>query len=236
MTVSEQLVRSVVDACRARLGDPSGWLAPDMYRRSLALCIIESVQAAGTRLADAGTVVDRYLAYRRARDTEPVTDGARTLLRTFEEAGSADQWAGKVGNYRRRYTASAPPLRAGEIQRTAERLHDLHIDSVPDLVAATSGNSRTDTVRAAWKESSGTCDATPWQHLLLLAGVPDAADPATTAVTRFVRTAAGGDPSASESADALAAAAGRLDVSPAALEHAVRRWHCTREDHVVSVA
>ncbi|WP_137725347.1 heme peroxidase [Prescottella subtropica] len=236
MTVSEQQIRSVVDACRTRLGDPSGWVPPDAYRRSLALCIIESVQAAGTRLADAGTVVDRYLAYRRAHDTGPVTDGARTLLRTFEEAGSADQWAGKVGNYRRRYTESAPPLRAGEIQRTAERLHGLRIDSVPDLTEAMARPPLADTVRAAWDESSGTCDDTTWQHLLLLAGVPDAADPATTAVTEFVRTATEDDPSVSESTDALVAAAGRLGVSPAALEHAVRRWHCTREDHVVSVA
>ena len=51
MSVSQQQVQTVAAACRSRLGDPSGWVAPDQYRRSLALCIIESVQAAGSRYA-----------------------------------------------------------------------------------------------------------------------------------------------------------------------------------------
>lgn len=238
MTASEQQIQSVVDACKQRLGDPAGWVAPDAYRHSLALCIIESVQAAGTRFADAGAVVDRYLAYRRARDSGPVTDGARSLLRTFEEVGSADQWAGKIGNYKRRYTGAAAPLRAGEIQRTAERLHGLRIDTVGDLLAATSEAAREGAVRAAWDESSGARDDTTWQHLMLLAGAPEADHATPAAVEEFVRTAVPRAPDAPAPAvpasEILTAAADRLGVAPAALEHAVRRWRCTREDHFVS--
>lgn len=86
MTISTDTVDAVAAACRDRLGDPSAWVASDAYRQSLALCIIESVQS--TSGHSEVTVVDRYLAYRRAREDKPVTDGARELLRTFEEAGS----------------------------------------------------------------------------------------------------------------------------------------------------
>ncbi|MDH6675903.1 hypothetical protein M2284_000091 [Rhodococcus sp. LBL1] len=239
MSVSEQQVQAVTQACRDRLGDPAGWVPPDEYRHSLALCIIESVQAAGTRFADAGSVVDRYLAYRRAHESGPITDGARALLRTFEEAGSADQWAGKIGNYKRRYSESTAPLRASEIQRTAERLHTLQIDSVGDLVGATRTAGTRHRVRAAWDESSGARDDTTWQHLLVLAGVP-AADDTALAIAEFVQSAlantAEGPTRDAQPSAILAAAADRLDVPPAALEHAVRRWSCTREDHSVPVA
>ncbi|WP_430331681.1 heme peroxidase [Rhodococcus sp. ACT016] len=239
MSVSEQQVQTVTRACRERLGDPAGWVPPDEYRNSLALCIIESVQAAGTRFADAGTVVDRYLAYRRAHEAGPITDGARALLRTFEEAGSADQWAGKIGNYKRRYSESTAPLRAIEIQRAAERLHDLQIDSIGDLVGATRNEGTRHDLRTAWDNSCGARDETTWQHLLLLAGAPGADDDTAAATDEFVRSALAS--SATDTDDdsppaiLLAAAADRLDVPAAALEHAVRRWRCTREDHSVRV-
>ncbi|RVW06061.1 heme peroxidase [Rhodococcus spongiicola] len=235
MTVSENQIHKVVDACRTRLGDPGGWVSPDAYRRSLALCIIESVQAAGARFADAGLVVDRYLAYRRAHDSGPVTDGARTLLRTFEQVGSADQWAGKIGNYKRRYSESAAPLRASEIQRAAERLHALHIDSVADLIDATHDSHTASELRTAWHESCGANDDTTWLHLLLLAGIADADD--TAAVEGFVRSALTGSPDpCPPAAEVLAAAADELGVSPTALEYAVLRWRCTCDEHFLPVA
>lgn len=232
MTVPEKYVQTVVDACRERLGDPAGWVPPDAYRRSLALCIIESVQAAGTRFANAGTVVDRYLAYRRSHDPEPMTDGARALLRTFEAVGGAEQWAGKVGHYKRRYCASTAPLRATEIERTAERLHALAIDSVTDLRHAAHDTAVRDDLRTAWDEAGGARDDTTWRHLLLLAGV--AGEGTTRATETFVRSAVDDATDAPPASEVLAAAADRLGVSPAALEHAVRRWTCTREDHAVA--
>ncbi|MGO4200501.1 heme peroxidase [Rhodococcus sp. TAF43] len=239
MSVSEQQVQTVVQACRDRLGDPAGWVPPDEYRDSLALCIIESVQAAGDRYADAGTVVDRYRAYRQAHVPGRVTDGARELLRTFEEVGSSDQWAGKIGNYKRRYSENAAPLRAAEIQRTAERLYALHIDSVGDLVGATRDDRTRSDLRAAWDECCGGPDDAMWQHLMTLTGAPYSPGTAT-ATDEFVRSALAdtpGDPAPSAPpTEILAAAADRLGVPAAALEHAVRRWGCTREDHFHPVA
>lgn len=238
MSVSQQHVQTVADACRNQLGDPSGWVPPDEYRRSLALCIIESVQAAGSRYADAGTVIDRYRAYRRAHVPGPVDDGARELLRTFEEAGSSDQWAGKIGNYKRRYSESGAPLRAAEIQRTAERLHTLRIDSVGDLLDATRDERTRGDLHDAWVECSGTHDDSTWEHLLLLAGVPHMQHPG--AIDEFVGSALS---NASEAAgpaappaEILAAAAHALGVAPPALEHAVRRWRCAHPEACDTVA
>ncbi|MBM4638185.1 heme peroxidase [Rhodococcus hoagii] len=244
MSVSQQQVQTVAAACRSRLGDPSGWVAPDQYRRSLALCIIESVQAAGSRYADAGTVIDRYMAYRRTHTPGPVDDGARELLRTFEEAGSSDQWAGKIGNYKRRYSDGAAPLRAAEIQRTAERLYTLRIDSVGDLLDATRDERARTDLHDAWVECSGAHDDTTWEHLLLLAGAPHAQH--TGAIDEFVDSALADGPGLADASEAdepsvppteiLAAAADTLGVAPPALEHAVRRWKCVHAHACDTVA
>ncbi|QBJ98828.1 heme peroxidase [Rhodococcus sp. ABRD24] len=219
----------VLAACRDRLGDPARWVSPDDYRHSLALCIIESVQAAGTHSADADAVVDRYRAYRHARGAGPITDGTRELLHTFEEVGSSDQWAGKIGHYKRRYCANAAPLRAAEIQRTAERLHALHIDTVGDLVGATRNRATRDDLRQAWRESCGETGGTTWQHLMVLAGVP-APNTAVNAADDFVRSVLpdGRIPSA----EILAAAADRLGVAPEVLGQAVRRWRYTHDEPI----
>lgn len=160
MTISTDTVDAVAAACRDRLGDPSAWVASDAYRQSLALCIIESVQS--TSGHSEVTVVDRYLAYRKAREDKPVTDGARELLRTFEEAGSSDQWAGKIGSYKRRYTATGVPIEARHIQQVAEKLHHLRSSSRAPSVRAACGSSTTTSSQrfASRKENSSPSNAT----------------------------------------------------------------------------
>ncbi|XGU20851.1 heme peroxidase [Rhodococcus sp. 3Y1] len=167
MTISTDTVDAVAAACRDRLGDPSAWVASDAYRQSLALCIIESVQS--TSGHSEVTVVDRYLAYRKAREDKPVTDGARELLRTFEEAGSSDQWAGKIGSYKRRYTATGVPIEARHIQQVAEKLHHLRINSVEDLLSAADSDNALEAVHHAWVDACGDGSEVTWAHLLMLA-------------------------------------------------------------------
>ena len=172
VTISDRYRRSRRTACRDRLGDPSGWVASDAYRHSLALCIIESVQSSAGHSEVA--VVDRYLAYRRAHPDQPLTDGARDLLRTFEEAGSSDQWAGKIGSYKRRYTATGVPIEARHIQlvgrATPPAPHQQHRRPSRGRVPTTpSSRSTTRGSRCAVTSSDVT-----WAHLLMLAGIPGA--------------------------------------------------------------
>ncbi|CAM2811092.1 hypothetical protein [Skermania piniformis] len=91
----------------------------------LALCVIEACECA--------PVIERYRAYRAAQGEQAATDGVRALLRTFEETGGSDQWAGKVGNFRRRYNPAAEPVPAAAIERTAELLYLHRIETTADL-------------------------------------------------------------------------------------------------------
>lgn len=142
---------------------------PEDYRHSLALCIIESVQSHCGH--DGVGVVDRYVAYRRARHEQAVTDGARALLRTFEEAGSSDQWAGKVASYKRRYSATGVPIEARHIQQAAALLYDRRIDSIDDLVATARDQATLEQIHDAWREACGDDSDLRWSHLLTLAGI-----------------------------------------------------------------
>lgn len=149
----------------------------DAYRHSLALCIIESVQSSAVQSSAAGSevaVVDRYLAYRHTREIEPVTDGARALLRTFEEAGSSDQWAGKVGSYKRRYCATDAPIEARHILHAAECLHKRRIDSTDDLALAARDEAAFEEIHRAWLEACDDRSDVTWALFLTLAGIPDA--------------------------------------------------------------
>nr|WP_202026584.1 heme peroxidase [Rhodococcus sp. MS16] len=220
VSISTDTVDVVAAACRDRLGDPSAWVASDAYRASLALCIIESVQSSCGHSEVA--VVDRYLAYRQARESLPVTDGARELLRTFEEAGSSDQWAGKIGSYKRRYTATGVPIEARHIQQVAERLHHLHINSVEDLLAAADSDHSLDAVRQAWTEACGDDAEVTWAHLLMLAGIPHT-DLGTAADT-FISTTLGTTEPLTDAAEILAATAEQLGVDSDRLDYAIRRW------------
>ncbi|WP_072687488.1 heme peroxidase [Rhodococcus marinonascens] len=222
MTVSADALETVVTACRDRLGDPSGWVTSVAYRRSLALCIIESVQSRAGHSEAA--VVDRYLAYRRARLDQPVTDGARDLLRTFEEAGSSDQWAGKVGSYKRRYCATGVQIEARHIQQAAERLHQLRINSIDDLLEAAHDEAALEQIHDAWVEVCGESSDVTWAHFLMLAGIPGVRPNRVADI--FVSGALGisGTADASHAEEILEATAAELGVDPDQLDYAIRRW------------
>lgn len=226
MSISTDTVDAVAAACRDRLGDPSAWVTSDAYRASLALCIIESVQSSKSAQSNSGhsevTVVDRYLAYRQARETSPVTDGARELLRTFEEAGSSDQWAGKVGSYKRRYSATGIPIEARHIQQVAERLHHLRINSVEDLLAAANSDHTLDAVRHAWTEACGEDAEVTWAHLLMLAGIPHT--DLGAAADMFISTTLGTVDLPANTSEILSATAEQLGVEPDRLDYAITRW------------
>ena len=222
MTVSADTVETVVTACLDRLGDPSGWVTSDAYRHSLALCIIESVQSSAGHSEVA--VVDRYLAYRRAHPDQPLTDGARDLLRTFEEAGSSEQWAGKVGSYKRRYSATGVPIEARHIQLAAERLHQLRINSIDDLLEAARDEAALEQIHDAWIEVCGESSDVTWAHFLMLAGIPGVRPNRVADV--FISGALGISEATDDglAEEILEATATELGVDPDQLNYAIRRW------------
>lgn len=109
---------------------------PTHANNCLAILVIEALQSTVCNDADTDAVVDRYCAYRRAQGPWQGQDGARALLRTFEDVGGCLQWAGKVGNYRRRYSPTSAPIAATAIERVAELFYAYRIDSIADFNAA----------------------------------------------------------------------------------------------------
>ena len=107
----------------------------ELNTSGLALYVIDAVQSAADP-ARSVQVQGRYRAYRAAQGKNAADDGVRALLRTFEQAGDGDQWAGKVGNFRRRYNPAAAPVAAAAIERAAGLLYAHRINDTANLASA----------------------------------------------------------------------------------------------------
>jgi hypothetical protein len=142
---------------------------PTHANNCLAILVIEALQSTVCDDADTNAVVDRYCAYRQAQGSWQGQDGARALLRTFEDVGGCLQWAGKVGNYRRRYSATSAPIAASAIERVAELFYAHRIDSIADFNAAL--------------ENAGTRTAIQGQFIAISGGVK-----AWTRITELAKT------------------------------------------------
>lgn len=179
----------LVAACQSRLGDPALWPPAKRTRGSLALCVIDAVQAGAGHYPTVHNVIDRYMAYRHAQTGQPVADGVRALLRTFEEVGGSGTWSGKVGNYKRSYGASSTPLRARTIGAAAEQFYHLRVDTVEDLAALCADARTLAIVRRAWLSAVTQDGALLWHYLMSLAAVPGLGTIGEDAAARFVEAA-----------------------------------------------
>lgn len=139
------------------------------YHAGLAVCVIEALQSIVTDEFDTAVVIDRYVAYRAAQGQPASDDGIRALLRTFEEVGGCEQWAGKVGNYRRRYNPTAAPVACAAIEHAAELFYLHRIDTYADLRRAVADHATLTSLEAGLSEITGSSDV--WFTLLELAGI-----------------------------------------------------------------
>jgi hypothetical protein len=140
---------------------------PTHKNNCLAVLVIEALQSTVCSDADTEAVVDRYCAYRQAQGSWQGRDGARALLRTFEDVGGCLQWAGKVGNYRRRYSPTSTPIVASAIERVAELFYRHRIDSIADFNAAIGDAARRKTLESDFTAISG--DPHAWQRMTQMA-------------------------------------------------------------------
>lgn len=208
-------------AARDLLGDPAEWTRSDRFHDSLALAVIDAIQATAAEYGKSVRAVDRYRAYRSAQGHADLTDGARDLLRTFEEVGGALTWSGKIGNYKLPYS-DAKSLRATAIQEAAERLHALGIDSAADLRSAVVDPARYMAARDAWKSASAATDECNWIYLLMLIGVSWVQPQSLS--SRFVVETLGEDPGPNRIRILLDEVAQSMSVTLLELEHAIWRW------------
>ena len=203
------------------LGDPVEWTRHDRFHNSLALAVIDAIQSTAAEYGKSVRAVDRYRAYRTAQGNAEITDGTRALLSTFEQAGCALTWSGKIGSYKLPY-CDTQSLRASAIQGAAEKLHSLGIDSAADLRAVMDSPSRYQAARDAWMSASGATDEISWTYLLMLVGVSWVLPQSLSA--RFVVETLGEDPGIARTRELLGAVAEATPVSLIEMEHAIWRW------------
>ncbi|NMN98745.1 heme peroxidase [Antrihabitans stalactiti] len=168
------------------LGEPSQWPAPDEYRRSLALCIIDAIASTRSHYTSVEKILDRYRAYRAEQGGDAADDSATVLLATFDEVGGPEQWADRIGNRKPTSTSANAPLKAAAIADAARALLELGIDTAEQFRSA--DTATLDAAEVAWKAVPGQRSGLTWSYVVMLAGVPG---PADHLVSRYVCNAVG---------------------------------------------
>lgn len=226
MAVSETEIRTLIDYCTNKLGDPEVWKTPDGYPYSLALCIIDSLYSTNSHYNSVVNVINRY----RERYVDGGQHGSEDLLETIAIAGGPRAWAEDVvENVKPAHTRPGALLKAEIIERAARLMIDLQINSVPDLVAAVEQAPKDNDVYRGWLQLPSQSSGTTYNYLLMLAGLPSVKP--DRMVLRFLADALGADVELSphRAVDLITEAAHRMKVNPRALDHIVWRAASGRE-------
>ncbi|WP_052583233.1 hypothetical protein [Mycobacteroides abscessus] len=225
MSHTDAQLQDLVAACEQFRGAK----APDGYRDSLALCVVDSVQSTGVTYSSVVKVVDAYRAYRRAQGGDPNADGVSELLATFTELDGPDGWADKIGN-RNRTSTRGGVLKSEAIRDAATVLAANGIETTTALRAAAEDATHLARVEAAWCAVKGQRSGITWHYMQMLAGIegvkPD------RMICRFVADAleqSRRSVTTGFALEILTAAAKEMRMSPTDLDHAVWQWQRVRK-------
>ncbi|MGV9709964.1 heme peroxidase [Gordonia sp. NPDC003424] len=175
-------------AIRVDLGDPAMWPAPDGYRESLALCVIDAIYSMGAHFESSASVVDRYVDYRRQAGADVYADGLQELLLTFEQLGGEENWADTIGIRRMTANGAGPAIRAQAVHRVAQEFVARNVSTTDDLRLAIL-HGRGPELKREWCAVPAQWSGVTWNFALKLAGIPGIkADPT---ITRHVAKALG---------------------------------------------
>lgn len=217
-----------LQALVARCEQFRGVEAPRGYPRSLALCIVDSIQSTGVRYSSVEKVVARYVDYREKQDANAYSDGTAELLDTFKATGGPQDWAQTIGNGHRTSTRAGAPLKAVAIRDVAKVLAAEGIATTADLRDV--DVARRKNFEAAWRKVVGQRSGITWRYAGMLAGMPGVKP--DRMICRFVRGSL--DPRRTrvtpDFAEAIVtAAAEELGMSATALDHAIWRFQRGRK-------
>ncbi|GGC70572.1 hypothetical protein IEU95_13555 [Hoyosella rhizosphaerae] len=220
----------IADICVKRCGEPTTWITATELRESLALCLLEVIQATCSDYRAVVDLLDRYRNYRYARtrdfsSSNSTPDGLQELLNTFDEVGGPTIWVGKVANFRRRYSGDGVPVRAASILHIAHILHQLKVNTVTDLRTAENSEGKMGEIEHAWFTELGELTSHAWPHLRVLVGL-DEVD-SSAAVNAF-REQCTPNMDSHTFRGGMPRAAGRLGVSTSELEFTISRWYLSR--------
>lgn len=224
MTITQDEVHTLVKYCEENLGDKTLWETPEGYPDSLALCIIDSLYSTGSHYTSVINVINKY------KTTEGVSHGAQDLLESIEKAGGPRGWAENVvGNLKPAHTKPHALLKAEIIERAAQLMVDLGIDTVKDLRTTVETSPQDNPVHIGWKKLPSQSSGVTYNYLLVLAGMPSVKP--DRMILRFLAAALGEDTDLSfdRAVELIRAAADELQVSARTLDHIVWRAASGRE-------
>lgn len=207
-------LRSVLDAVRDQLGDPSSWGAPVEMRDSLALCALNSAYTLRANSTSVRNVLRRYRAHRTAAGADPEKDSGPDLRAAMDVAGGPESFARDVlGNMTPLPGTSR--LRTVGIYEALGQLQGLCITTAEQLRARF---GETD-VRRAWTSVNGLGPQS-WNYLLMNAGEGSLTKP-DVMVRRFLSNAVGEKVEASRAEQLVTDAARELGVEARDLDRAI---------------
>lgn len=224
MAITQDEVHTLVKYCEDNLGDKTLWQTPEGYPDSLALCIIDSLYSTGSHYTSVVNVITKY------KTTEGTSHGAQDLLRSIEKAGGPRGWAENVvGNLKPAHTKAHAPLKAEIIERAAQLMVDLGIDTVEELRTVAEASPQENPVHTGWKKLPSQSSGVTYNYLLILAGMPSVKP--DRMILRFLADALGKDTDLSfnRAVELIRAAADELKVSARTLDHIVWRAASGRE-------
>lgn len=224
MPVTQQEIGALVQYCNENLGDKDLWSTPEGYPQSLALCLIDSLYSTGSHYTSVVNVVNKY------KEVRGDNDGAHALRASIQEAGGPRAWAENVvDNVKPAHTKPNALLKAEVIDRAAQLMVDLEIDTVEDLKEAVEASPQDNPVRAGWKKLPSQSSGVTYNYLLILAGMPSVKP--DRMVLRFLADALGeeADLSTDRAVDLITQTAEALDVNPRTLDHIAWRAASGRE-------
>lgn len=221
MAFTDEQLQILIDRCEQFRNAE----APEGYRGSLALCIVDSVQSTGVRYASVVKVVNAYRDYRRIQGGDPATDGVPELLQTFDELGGPEAWASKIGNQNKTSTRPNAPLKAVAIRDAAAALVSVEVTTTQALRETAKNPDKLRVVEAAWRAVVAQRSGITWHYMQMLAGIPGIKP--DRMIVRFVADALGlprTRVSPSFASEILTEAASRMKVSPTDLDHGIWQW------------
>ncbi|GAA1112183.1 heme peroxidase [Nesterenkonia jeotgali] len=224
MTVTQAEIQTLVKYCEENLGDKTLWQTPEGYPDSLALCIIDSLYSTGSHYTSVVNVITKY------KTTEGTAHGAQDLLDSIEKAGGPRGWAENVvGNLKPAHTKAHAPLKAEIIERAAQLMVDLGIDTVEELRTVVEASPQENPVHTGWKKLPSQSSGVTYNYLLILAGMPSVKP--DRMILRFLADALGKDSDLyfDRAVELIQATADELQVSSRTLDHIVWRAASGRE-------
>jgi hypothetical protein len=214
---------AVVSHCRAALGAPEYWPAPDGYPDSLGLCTLDAVWSIGVRYGGVENVLSAYRALRRDAGERPERDDVDDVAATIDAVGGPEAFANVVRNRQRTSTRNGI-LKSEAVLRACRGLAESNVHSAQDLREAC--GATLEKAKARWRAVPGQRSGVSWRYLLLLAGRQEVKP--DRMLIRFVAAALGRETSADEAATLVMAAADSLGTEPRLLDHRIWRFQSGR--------